>query len=153
MTSRSARPALLILAALTMISSSVGCTSGRSTLRLTDDGGEHFTQSFGRAYAGRDEHGNYDVVLIQEPLAEADAAAARAEPGAPLLASDEQPLRHVVHIRVFWRPLHGARADNPAATNAAINWYVLGESSRLRNDMVHYDGAGFVSIEPKRGGD
>jgi hypothetical protein len=124
-----------------------GCSSAskRSTLSLTDEAGDHFLQGFQQAYAGRDSHGNYDIVLIQEPLADAKPV----EPGAPLQASAEQPLRHVVHIRVFWRPLHGARNDNPAATNASINWYVLGETTRLRKDMVHYEGAGFVDIATK----
>jgi hypothetical protein len=123
-----------------------GCTSSkRSTLSLTDEAGTHFVQGFQQAYAGRDSHGNYDVILIQEPLADARPT----EPGAPLQASAEQPLRHIVHIRVFWRPLHGARNDNPAATNASINWYVLGETTRIRKDLVHYEGAGFVDISTK----
>src|SRR5437867_2428010 len=33
-----------------------------------------------------------------------------------------------------------------SATNAAIHWYVLGSSSQ-RNEVIHYAGTGFVSVD------
>jgi hypothetical protein len=48
-----------------------------------------------------------------------------------------------MHLHLYWRP----RTDmtrNPAAANAAIDWYVLG--SDAAQDVVLYEGAGVVTV-------
>jgi hypothetical protein len=48
-----------------------------------------------------------------------------------------------MHLHLYWRP----RSDvtrNPAAVNAAIDWYVLGSDGS--QDVVVYEGAGVVTV-------
>jgi hypothetical protein len=48
-----------------------------------------------------------------------------------------------MHLHLYWRP----RTDvtrNPAAVNAAIDWYVLGSDGS--QDVVVYEGAGVVTV-------
>jgi hypothetical protein len=45
---------------------------------------------------------------------------------------------------MFWRPLQ-MTTKNPAAINASINWYVMGEDGS--NDMLIYEGAAYLTID------
>jgi hypothetical protein len=53
---------------------------------------------------------------------------------------------------MFWRPMLGTKPDFPSASNATIDWYVMGTGSRESVDMVHYQGVGFVSVRAAAGG-
>ncbi len=48
-----------------------------------------------------------------------------------------------MRIRLYWRPLMGT-TKNPAATNALIDWYVLGPDGST--EMRAYEGAAFVVL-------
>ncbi len=119
-----------------------GCASQTSKLTLTPvHGVEALTQSFPTAYAGRSESGDFQVVLLNDGLHAAEGDAAD-----PIEPTTTPPLRQVVEVRVFWRPMRGTKPDFPAAANAAIDWYVFGVGSRESTDMVHYQGTGFAEV-------
>ena len=63
-----------------------------------------------------------------------------------LYASNVPPLRHVLHVRLLWRPVKGAKADSPAATNASLHWYILGEPTSEGTSVIHYAGTAFVTV-------
>jgi hypothetical protein len=90
-----------------------------------------YRQGFKQAYASRDAHGDMEVV---------------AACGTPTASGAMHPdLKQVMHIRVLWSPGPGLRTDQPAATNAAITWYVF--TNGERQDMVEYTGTGLVDID------
>lgn len=125
-----------------MLLLATGCSS-RPTLSVdSTDRKLRFTQSFTQVYATRGEDGDFDIVLLDDPIDDAQVPT----PGKPLQSMPIRPLKHMVHIRVLWTPMIGDRGDHPSATNAAINWYVWGDSTGKQTDMMHYGGAGFVKI-------
>src|SRR5690606_18697922 len=73
------------------------------------------------------------------------------KPQQVLEPAGEPPMRQVLSIRLFWRPLPGIPADVPAGSNAAIDWYLLGVGSRAGKDALHYAGVGHVTYQ--RSGD
>jgi hypothetical protein len=114
----------LIVALLAM---PLGCASRRATLTLKPAGGDTaYAQEFEQTYAGRGADGAWAVVMVREP--------AKA-------ANDD--LRQVVHLKIHWRPMGGARA---ACANAAIDWYIT--SAGGSDDLLLYQGAGHVAIDP-----
>jgi hypothetical protein len=127
---------LLLLVLLT----ATGCST-RPKLTVQSDQ-KLFGQTFTQVYATRSSDGDFDVVLLDNPLDDVDAGKA----GAPLTAQAVRPLRHLVHIHVMYAPVVGARGDHAAATNAAINWYVWGDSAGTQTDLMHYGGTGFVKV-------
>jgi hypothetical protein len=119
-----------------------GCSS-RPTLSVSSvDKNKNFEKTFTQVYATRSVDGDYDIVLLDDPMDDAHMPV----PGKPLEPTPVRPLRHMVHIHVMWAPMVGDRGDHPSATNAAINWYVWGDSSGRQTDMMQYGGAGFVKI-------
>jgi hypothetical protein len=130
-------PFLVSLAFLT-----VGCAGGSTNLTVTSlKDHQTYQQRFSKAYAGRSENGDFDVVLVNEEGQNADG------PG----------VRQVMHVRVLWKPMKGAKLDHPTATNATIDWYVFGDTAGngdgqpASGGMVAYTGAAFVNVE-KSGG-
>src|SRR5437660_6794141 len=96
-----------------------GCASSNQLTLTSRDGAHDFAQSFDRAFAGRNSvTGDYDVVLVH------DATGAASEPGQPIQPAEINP-RQIVHLKVFWKPLNGARADQPGGGNAAVHWYIF----------------------------
>ena len=99
-----------------------GCAGGSGsnlTVKSIDHGQTYQTGAF-KAYAGRSDAGDYDVVLVKE--------------GA---------VRHVMHVRVLWKPMKGTKLDHPTATNATIDWIV---TDRAQGGFIAYGGAGFVDL-------
>jgi len=121
-----------------------GCSSqnARLTVRPATDESKIYAQAFPTAYVARSDEGEFEAILIDDEIGKQ----AEPRPGQPLKASSGTPVTQVVHIRVFWRPLPGTRADHPSATNAAFDWYVLGAGSDRTKNLLHYSGAGFVTI-------
>lgn len=121
-----------------------GCAqTPQSTLTLTSSrSGQVYKPEFGTAYVSRSGNGDYDVVLTGESTPSADAQTAA--------AGAVGYVRQVVHVRVHYRPMRGARLDHPSASNASIRWFVLGDRPA---DVVEYAGAGFVTVKPGFGGD
>jgi hypothetical protein len=119
-----------------------GCSS-RPTLNVTCLAQkQQFEKTFTQAYATRTDDGDYDIVLVDDPLDEVTPSSG----DKPLQPTPVRPMRHLVHIHVMWTPMIGDRGDQPSDTNAAINWYVWGNASGDERDMMHYGGAGFVKI-------
>jgi hypothetical protein len=131
---------LMIL--LLMLCAATGCSS-RPTLTVSSlDNQKVFGKTFTQAYATRSTDGDFDIVLLDNPIDDAKTTPA----GKPLQPQTVRPLRHLVHIHVMWTPMAGAKGDNPSASNAAINWYVWGDAAGQQVDMMHYGGTAFVKI-------
>lgn len=134
------RPILLIGAACLL----AGCASGNATeLRMVSlDHRRVLSQQFNHAYFSHDSAGDADVILVAHP-AEVSASARNAGPQMP---------RQLVHIRIFWIPRIGARADHPAATNASVNWCLLaGDDSKTA--VQAYGGSALVELHPSSSGE
>lgn len=131
---------LLALAALML--GGVGCAS-RNELTLTSQNQrKELTQSFPRAYCSRTQSGDYTIVLLSDAHADATAQ----DPTKPLNPTPVVP-RQVVQLQVFWRPMPGTKWDHPANTNAAVNWYVLGDGSDGACNIVQYGGSGLITVD------
>ncbi len=108
---------------------------------MTAANGASFSQRFSRAYMSRSDDGEYRIALVDEPLDENRSPDANAISPAP-----STPLRQIVLIHVFWRPMDGVKPDHPSATNAAIDWYILPAGVGGSTDLLHYKGAGYVRV-------
>jgi hypothetical protein len=124
-----------------------GCSSGPVTLTLRPANAKvAYEQKFNQAYCGRSHDGSYTCVLV------ADDAPAVNEPKpgktgkGPLTPTAQQPLRQVVHVRVLWRPLSGTR--DSVVSNATIDWYVLSNTADGGDDLLLYQGSGYVMLSP-----
>jgi hypothetical protein len=90
----------------------------------------------------RDAAGDYEVVLLNDPIDQAPAD----EPGQPISAATSPPIRQILQIHLLWRPMSGAKPNSPASTNASLHWYVLGNPSPNQTDFIHYQGTAFVAV-------
>jgi uncharacterized protein YcfL len=101
-----------------------GCSSDQGNLRLTSMDQKHeFCQKFTSAYVERNESGDADIVLVQD--------------AAP---------RQLVHIRVFWFPMAGVKAEHPINANASISWCFLSQNCPQQG-VVEYSGSGLVELD------
>jgi len=102
----------------------VGCSSDEGNLHLvSSDQRQEFTQQFTQAYVSYNESGDSDIALV----------------------SDSQP-RQLVHIRIFWSPMAGVKADRPSNANAAVSWcFVCNNPSGP--GVVEYSGPGLVEVK------
>jgi hypothetical protein len=117
-----------------------GCNHKSATLTLRPQGQNiAFAKTFSQAYCGKESDGSYACVLV------ADDAPAVARASKAISPADAAPLRQVVHIKVLWRPLSGTREST--ASNAAIDWYVLGDTTNGSDDLLLYQGSGFVKLD------
>jgi hypothetical protein len=102
----------------------VGC-AGPAKLTLRPQGQNvAFAKTFSQAYFGKESDGSFACVLVSDEVAAG--------------------LQQVVHIKVLWRPLNGLRES--AVSNAAIDWYVLSNADDSPDDLLLYQGAGFVTL-------
>jgi hypothetical protein len=146
---------LIPLAALVLCA---GCTATPGQIRLEPAGGNTiFVQDFTHSYVTQDSRGDSQIVLVSDPLGDATPAALSDSrwpqdgAGEPIQPLHAQSLRQVMHIHVLWQPPTGVALDNPSATNAAIDWYIVPEGSRRGHDLVHYQGAGFIQLHRSGG--
>lgn len=119
-----------------------GCATPGASLRLSAPRtGVQYSQNFAQAYISEDKNGDLQVVLIDEPLP-ADPKA-----GQPALQpASAPPLQQVVYFHLFWRPLSGTKADHPSAANASLDWYITPAGSDRGADLLHYQGAAYVTV-------
>ena len=116
-----------------------GCSSNQGNLHLLSlDQKRQFSQTFTRAYLDRNDAGDDDIVLVQD-------GGDPARGSSPRLENCVMP-RQLVHIRVFWTPMNGVKADHPANTNASIHWCFICDDIH-RAGMVEYCGSGLVEID------
>jgi hypothetical protein len=119
-----------------------GCASQRTSLNLVSFDKKHgFAQTFSEAYCSKDKTGDTDVVLIADP-----APGEVQDPKKPLMPEPvaDAP-RQVVHIRIYWKPMLGTKADHPASTNASCHWYLIDTFNP--NNMIEYSGSGLVELD------
>jgi hypothetical protein len=100
--------------------------------------GEAASQDFAVAYSAQSAGGDTDVVIIDN--AEKQALSGEIA---------DAPIRHILHLRVLWKPMRDLKADHTSASNATIHWYVLG---RNPGDVLEYDGTAMVVVEPDEKG-
>jgi hypothetical protein len=87
--------------------------------------------------------GEYEVLLV-DSAADWDYKLPKSRRNRPINPVGLAPVRQAMRIHMFWRPLKMV-SKNPAAINASINWYVLGEDGS--SDMLVYEGAAYLTIE------
>jgi hypothetical protein len=124
--------------ALLLLLGCAGCASHGGTLQLQPrDADRTLTQDFSSAYITQSRGGEYEIVLVNQPRYKGQ------NPKKPLQPQPLAPTRQVMHLHLYWKPLTD-RTRDPAAVNAAIDWYVLG--SDATQDVVLYEGAGVVTV-------
>ena len=121
-----------------------GCASPAKLSLQSRATANTFAQRFSQAYVDRSDSGDYDIVLVED-----GSTSAQEKAGAPLMPIATAPLRQIVHVRVFWKPVRGQATADPEVTNAAMHWYFLSSSPDAARDLLLYNGAGFVSVHPK----
>jgi len=123
-----------------------GCSSGPATLTLKPEGRNvEFAQNFTQAYCGKTRDGSYNCVLVSADAQPANNQSHQLASG-PLQPVSQTPLRQVVNIRVLWSPLNGVR--DSVASNATIDWYVLRDTTEGADDVLLYQGSGYVTLKP-----
>ncbi len=124
-----------------------GCSDGPATITLKPDGRNvSFAQTFSQAYCGKTRDGSYNCVLVSDDAPPASTVKPQHSTKGPLEPAAQPPLRQVVDIRVLWRPLNGMR--DSVASNATIDWYVLSNTSDGSDDLLLYQGSGYVTLKP-----
>jgi uncharacterized protein YcfL len=124
-----------------------GCSSHEGNLRLVSLDQKHsFSQTFSQAYISRNESGDADIVLVQDSVQPVHHDSSKPQPP----DASVMP-RELVHIRVFWTPMNGVKADHPANTNASIHWcFVCDNSNQV--GTVEYCGSGLVVVNNSSSG-
>ncbi|MGA2441492.1 MAG: hypothetical protein ABSH08_11070 [Tepidisphaeraceae bacterium] len=122
-----------------------GCSSDQGNLHLLSLDQKHeFSQAFTRAYLDRNDAGDADIVLVQDNVEPARLDASQRLDGCLIP-------RQLVHIRVFWTPMSGVKADHPANTNASIHWcFICDEANRA--GVIEYCGSGLVELDDSSSG-
>lgn len=65
-----------------------------------------------------------------------------------VLTGRGEHLRRVLRIRTLWQPVTGAKPDSPAATNAALHYFVIADAPASGPpSYIHYAGTGFVTVD------
>jgi hypothetical protein len=116
---------------------------------VSQDNSRVLVQRFARAYAGHDDAGQTDIVLVDDGHVSPTAESNPSQPGAApvLLPTRTPPLRQVLYLQVLWNAMPNVQIDAPSATNAVIDWVVLSYSGTGLPDALHYQGAGFVHLD------
>ena len=111
-------------------------------------GGSVYAQ-FPGAYITSNRDGEYDIVLVNDTLRVSGGGGTTwTGKKVPLQPVAQPPLQQAIHLHVFWRPVAGAMVRESSVTNAIINWYVFNSEASAGSDMVHYQGAAFVTLKP-----
>jgi hypothetical protein len=120
-----------------------GCSSQTSNLKMTSINKKQcFDQTFTEAYLSKSDTGDTDVVLIADP--QPTQPEDLHKPLSPEANADVP--RQVVHIRIYWKPVTGTKADHPANTNASVHWYMIGTTPE-HPSVMEYCGSGLVTVD------
>ena len=130
---------------LLMVAALAGCSSSRggAVTFTSPETGNQLTQKFSHAYIAPVGEGEYEVLLV-DSAADWDYKLPKSKRNRPIDPIGLAPVRQAMRIHMFWRPLQ-MTTKNPAAINASINWYVMGEDGS--NDMLIYEGAAYLTID------
>ena len=131
-----------ILPVLCLLFAVAGCSShgGGQVEFESIDHSRTSVQRFTNAYITQGEMGEIDVVLV-DSAADWDYKQPKKKQLQPIALA---PLRQVMRIHMYWRPLT-LTTKNPAAINSSVDWYVLGPEGS--GDVLTYEGAAFVVLE------
>jgi hypothetical protein len=124
------------------ILSLTGCGNRSALTARSIERGIHYVTMPTSAYYHRTAEGGYEVVLLHDPL---DVQPQRTAAG--IAPAVEPPLRQVVHLRILWRPRRIPQQREQLAANASIDWRLFGVGLEGGEDHLHYQGAGFVTID------
>ena len=128
-----------------MLFSAAGCSSPSAQINFTKaNDKKSFFEQFPGAYITSNQNGEYDIILVDDTL----RSSGKQESKKPLTPIKQAPLQQGLHIHVFWRPPHAELAKEACVTNAILHWYVFGSGAGSTQDMVHYEGAAFVTLDP-----
>lgn len=130
---------ILISSAIVFSSGCARIPSGVNVVSLTDK--HSFNEAYPAAFISRGAGGDLHIVLLKDATTRSPLTVNG--PLQPLALSD---IRQLLHIHIFWRPMRGTKPDNPSATNAAIDWYLVraGADGQITG-LAHYEGAGLVT--------
>jgi hypothetical protein len=132
----------ILLSFASILALAGGCATPGGSLRLASTQSRtQYLQDFDQAFIGQDANGDVQVVLIDEP-----SPANTSHDQSTLHPASTPPLRQVVYLHLFWRPLSGVKADHPSAVNASIDWYITPAGSDRGADLLHYQGAAYVTV-------
>ena len=121
-----------------------GCSSPSSRINFTQSlNKKSFFEQFPGAYITSNQNGEYDIILVDDTVRSATKSTGKR----PLQSVSQPPLQQALHIHVFWRPSHVGLAKDACVTNAILHWYVFGTGETGSQDMVHYEGAAFVTLD------
>ena len=124
-----------------------GCSSNAGSLNLVSLDQKHsFSQQFSQAYITRNESGDADIVLVQDNIRPSNQ-----NPSKPQRPDSCVMPRELVHVRVFWTPMSGVKADHPANTNASIHYCFICDNPNQAG-VVEYCGSGLVVIAESSSG-
>lgn len=119
-----------------------GCAKHGGTISFEASDHSHTSlQRFSQAYIAQTKTSEIEVVLTDTPT---DWQKKQTRKNQPIQPISLPPLRHVMRIHMYWRPMT-LTAKNPAAINASVDWYVIGPEGS--NDVLVYEGAAFVVLE------
>ena len=123
-----------------------GCGSSRGgEVEMACQGQKHtYIQKFNEAYYAVSKEGDYDAIFVDNAMERKYEQPKKKKKGNALAPTALAPMRQVMHVHLYWRPMSGA-TKNPAAINASIDWYVLGPDGS--KEMLVYEGAGLVSVD------
>lgn len=145
------RPPALSALVLTLSLILGGCHSNPATqvTLKSQDNGRVLIQRFARAYATRNQAGETSVVLVDDGHVSPTADGPTVEGSGPvLMPTRNPPLRQVLYIQILWNAMPNVQADAPSATNAVMDWVVRSYGSSGQPQTLHYQGAGFVWLDP-----
>ena len=117
----------------------LGCGSQSTPPQLTLHSAaqnRNFTENFSHAYVTHDMNGDTDVVMLD-----------RAAEGALQGMSNDIPVRQVMHIRVLWNAQSDMASEHMSASNAAVHWYVMGNTAASAGDVLEYAGTAFIVVD------
>ena len=134
----------LVLTLIAMVLT--GCSSGKAQVTFTkpENLGSVYAQ-FPGAYITSNRDGEYDIVLVNDTLRSAGLESSKK----PLQPIGQPPIEQAIHIHLFWRPVEGAMMKESSITNAIIHWYVFTTEGSRQTDMLHYQGAAFVTMSTR----
>jgi hypothetical protein len=135
---------MVVLTAGLLCAAGVGCAAQAGGPQLTLHSTAqncNFSKQFSHAYLSRDVNGDTEVVMLD-----------RAAEGALQDVSDGVPVRQVIHIRVLWNARSDMASEHMSASNAAVHWYVMGNTTASAGDVLEYAGTAFIVVDQQSNG-
>ena len=133
---------------IAMLGAAAGCGSSSITVTLAPiHARQKLSVNFSRAYFGRDQAGEDQIVLVSDPID--SAANVGVDTQHPATAP---PLWQVLAIRLHWRKATYSGLDSPVSSNAVMHWYVYTKPGDPNAGVLDYVGTGAVAASPNATG-